>query len=169
MISVLGALNGNQLVGPRLLFAMGQDELVPGILCRIHPRYNTPANAGVTLSVISIVIVLAGSYIKPNGKALFDVITDFSMFGAISFGCLAVGSIFVVRKRYPVATHPLPYRCPGYPLPPVLYIVFMIGVIANMFVTQQNEAIAGVILIAVGGLIYFAIFRNKPVAVQRPA
>ena len=37
MISVFGSLNGNLLVGPRLLFAMGRDGLAPGPLARMHP------------------------------------------------------------------------------------------------------------------------------------
>src|SRR5262249_31144098 len=43
MLSVFGALNGNVLVGPRLLFAMGEDRLAPAALSRVHPRYHTPA------------------------------------------------------------------------------------------------------------------------------
>ena len=38
MTSVFGSLNGNLLVGPRVLFAMGKDSLVPRVLSRLHPR-----------------------------------------------------------------------------------------------------------------------------------
>src|SRR5262249_9858423 len=41
MCSVFGALNGNLLVGPRLLYAMGEDGLVPAALRAVHPRYHT--------------------------------------------------------------------------------------------------------------------------------
>ena len=37
MTSVFGALNGNLLVGPRLLYAMGQDRLAPARLSRVAP------------------------------------------------------------------------------------------------------------------------------------
>ena len=43
MCSVFGALNGNLLVGPRLLYAMGEDRLAPKALGAVHPRYHTPA------------------------------------------------------------------------------------------------------------------------------
>ena len=43
MISVFGSLNGNLLVGPRLLYAMGQDGLAPRRCRGLHPRY---ADAG---------------------------------------------------------------------------------------------------------------------------
>src|SRR5207249_1604657 len=49
-ISVFGALNGNILVGPRLLYAMGEDGLAPRALSRLHPAYKTPALATVIMS-----------------------------------------------------------------------------------------------------------------------
>src|SRR5206468_123433 len=45
MASVFGALNGNIMVGPRLLFAMGEDRLAPAVLQRVHPKFGTPALA----------------------------------------------------------------------------------------------------------------------------
>ncbi len=45
MCSVFGALNGNLLVGPRILYAMGEDGLAPQALRAIHARYRTPAVA----------------------------------------------------------------------------------------------------------------------------
>src|SRR5438128_12354179 len=45
MCSVFGALNGNLLVGPRLLYAMGEDSLAPRALGAIHPVFGTPALA----------------------------------------------------------------------------------------------------------------------------
>ena len=49
------------------------------------------------------------------------MITDFAMFGAISFETSAVASIFVYRRRYPVEVA-LPYRCPLYPVLPAVYV-----------------------------------------------
>src|SRR5262249_7485798 len=37
----------------------------------------------------------------PAGKAPFDVVTDFAMFGAVAFETLAVASIFMFRWKYP--------------------------------------------------------------------
>ena len=45
MCAVFGALNGNLLVGPRLLYAMGEDGLAPRALGAVHPGYRTPALA----------------------------------------------------------------------------------------------------------------------------
>ena len=58
MTSVLGALNGNILVGPRLLYAMGQDRLAPANFARLHARYRTPALAIAVMSGWSCLLVL---------------------------------------------------------------------------------------------------------------
>jgi amino acid transporter len=163
MLSVFGSLNGNLLVGPRLLFAMAKDDLVPARLAAIHPKYGTPAIAMTVMTIFSCLIVIGASYLKYEDKLLFDAITDFSMFGALSFGALAVGSIFVVRKRYPVATVKLAYRCPLYPITPILYIVCTLAVVGNMFITQPQEAYVGAALIALGAVVYFVAYRAPKV------
>ncbi len=156
MISVFGALNGNLLVGPRLLFAMGRDGLAPRALARLHPRYQTPALAQFVLAGWSVLLVAGVCLLTqyrlpvlelgslsldvnlPANKEPFDVITDFAMFGAISFETLAVSSIFVLRRRYPPATVPIPYRCPLFPWLPMLYVTGMAAVLVNMFTTQRT-------------------------------
>src|SRR5262249_60634545 len=60
-VSTFGALNGNLLVGPRLLYAMGADGLAPRALAEVHPRYKTPAVATMVLAVWSVALVVIGA------------------------------------------------------------------------------------------------------------
>ncbi|MBX9628864.1 MAG: amino acid permease [Gemmataceae bacterium] len=178
MTSVFGSLNGNLLVGPRLLYAMGRDGLAPGWLTRLHPRYATPAAAtGVYALWSCLLVVGVGLLVQhrlpavplgfaeldlnlPQGKAPFDVVTDFAMFGAVAFETLAVASIFVFRWRLPAADRP--YRCPGYPVVPALYVFIMAAVLANMFATaeQRAEARIGALFIACGVGVYGIFLRR---------
>jgi amino acid transporter len=178
MVSVFGALNGNILVGPRTLYAMADDRLAPRALAAVHPRYHTPALATAVMvawSALMILIVAAvrayplpvlrweavGLTLDPNlppDKAPFDVITDFCMFGAVAFETLGVLSIFVFRRKFPDA--PRPYRCPGYPVVPAVYGLFMAAVLVNMFVTQRTEALTGVGFVAMGVAVYAAFVRR---------
>jgi APA family basic amino acid/polyamine antiporter len=101
-ISTFGALNGNLLVGPRLLFAMGRDGMAPRSLSAIHLRYHTPAVATLVLVGWSVALVLIGAVLVKTGvlspdKALFDVLTDYAMFGAVVFETMAVASVPVPR------------------------------------------------------------------------
>jgi len=157
MCSVFGALNGNLLVGPRLLYAMGEDGLAPRALGVVHARYRTPALAIVVLAVWSALLVLTVAALTQIGwleesKSHFDRLTDFAMFGVVIFETLAVVSIFVFRRRWPDAERP--YRCLGYPLVPALYVILPACVVVNMFVNQRAEALAAVGFIALGAVVY---------------
>jgi basic amino acid/polyamine antiporter, APA family len=176
MCSVFGALNGNLVAGPRLLYAMGADGLAPRALAEVHPRFRTPVVAIMVLATWSASLVLAGAILTanrlptfdvaghtidlnvPKDKTLFDMMTDFAMFGAVSFEALAISTIFAFRRRFPDA--PRPYRCIGYPVTPILYICIMMMVLCNMFLTQRTEALAGLGFIALGAVVF--PFIRKP-------
>jgi amino acid transporter len=182
MTSVFGALNGNLLVGPRLLFAMGDDRLAPAKLAAVHPRYQTPFVATIVLAAWACFLVLAvGAMTQyrvpviplgfteldlnlPPGKSPFDVMTDFVIFGAVTFETLAVSSIFVFRRKIPVTPENRPYRCWGYPLVPALHILGMAAVLSTFFATPQSrtEAFVGIGFIGVGALVYLVVFRGRP-------
>jgi amino acid transporter len=180
MTSVFGSLNGNLLVGPRLLYAMGQDGLAPRAMGRLHARFHTPALAEAALAGWSILLVVGVAVLvqyrllswEVGGYSLdlnlradasqFNVLTDYAMFGAISFETLGVASIFVFRRRFPPARVPLPYRCRLYPWLPAIYVLFMAAVLANMFVTNRTESLAAVGFIGLGAVVYALVFTSRP-------
>jgi amino acid transporter len=163
MISVFGALNGNLLVGPRLLYAMGEDGLAPRVLGAVHPTFRTPALAILVMAcwsgllVIGVAVLTEAGILDPN-KSHFDVLTDFAMFGAVIFETMAVLSIFIFRRRYPSA--PRPYRCWGYPITPAVYVILPAFILGNMFFRQRTEVAIGASFIALGAGLYFAFFRG---------
>jgi amino acid transporter len=188
MTSVFGSLNGNLLVGPRLLFAMGKDGLAPEALSKLHANYGTPFLAEIVLASWAILLVLGAGllryfrdsinvqvdsldaalwgsgaiqYFKVTDKALFDVLTDYTMFGAVAFETLAVASIFMCRRQYPVDKVQLPYRCWGYPVLPIIYVLVMAAVLCNMFYTQRTESLIAVGFIGLGGLVYYLVFGGR--------
>jgi basic amino acid/polyamine antiporter, APA family len=189
MISVFGSLNGNLLVGPRLLYAMGKDGLAPAALSKLHANYGTPALAEFVLAGWAVLLVVGAGllryfsqsineqidyldvlfgdtgiilYFRVTDKALFDILTDYTMFGAVAFETLAVASIFVCRRQSPVDKVPLPYRCWGYPVLPIIYVTVMAAVLGNMFYTQRTESLIAVGFIGVGAMVYVLVFANRP-------
>jgi amino acid transporter len=162
MCSVFGALNGNLLVGPRLLYALGEDGLAPPALGAVHPRYRTPALAILVMGGWASLLVLAVATLTRMGKLSeakphFDTLTDFAMFGAVIFETAAVATIFVFRRRLPDANRP--YRCWGYPIVPLLYLILPALILTNMFQHQPVEAGVGVGFIALGVVAYLLIER----------
>jgi amino acid transporter len=159
LCSTFGALNGNLLVGPRMLYAMGVDRLAPPVLSAVHPRFHTPARAIFVYAAWSIALILGVAALTESGllepgKSHFDRLTDFAMFGAVIFETLAVVSIFVFRRTRPDDERR--YRCPGYPVVPALYVVFPACVLVNMFLSQTFEAFAGLAFIGLGAALYWA-------------
>ena len=98
-------------------------------------RYETPAVACLTLAAWSVLLVVAVALAQP-GKGMFDTLTDYAMFGALSFETLVVASLFVFRRRYPPDQVDIPYRCPLYPWLPLVYVVAMSAILVNMFVKR---------------------------------
>jgi basic amino acid/polyamine antiporter, APA family len=178
MTSVFGSLNGNLLVGPRLLFAMGRDRLAPQFLSTLHPRWRTPAWAIAVLAGWSILLVVGVALLKqypvpvvdwgwitidvnlrPNANS-FDVLTDYAMFGAASFETSAVAAIFVLRGRRDPRGDDA-YRCPLYPVLPLIYVLAMSAVLVNMFVTNRTESLFALGWIAVGAFVYAILLAGR--------
>ena len=178
MMSLFGALNASLLIGPRLLVAMGRDRLAPRFLAHLHPRYQTPALATFVFAAWSILLVLGSSLLVrgalptcsigswtfdpnlPPTTSLYDLLTDYSMFGAIAFETLGVATIFVFRRRVQSADMNS-YRSPFYPWMPALYVLAMTAVLVNMFWTKQKESIVAVGFIGLGAIVYLLFGRRS--------
>ena len=177
LCSAFGAINGNLLGGSRLVFAMGRDGMAPAAFGRVHPRFHSPAWAIAALTAWSGILVLGAAALSrqrlswllieslgldlnvPSGKAAFDILTTYAMFGAVAFETAAVAAIFVLRRREPVAR--VGYRCPAYPVLPTAYVSAMAVILVSMFLQQRTEAAAGVAFIAVGAAAY-GMFARSP-------
>ncbi len=137
MASVFGALNGNVLARPRVSFAMAQHRLTFGFLGKSHPRWGTPLAAIAIQSAVAILLVLTlRNPEKP--RELFDALTTY--FVVVEWFALlfAVGTVFVLRRKRPDAERP--FRTPGYPWVPLLFIV---GTVAGLGAIVAGELKTG--------------------------
>jgi amino acid transporter len=112
LCSVFGALNGNVLAKPRVAFALARDGLTFAFLGRAHPRWSTPHAA--------ILIQGAGAVVLVGLLRDFDRLTTYFVVAEWSALLFAVGAVFVLRRRMPDA--PRPFRTPGYPVVPALFL-----------------------------------------------
>ena len=113
MTSVFGALNGNFLAKPRVAYAMARDGLTFSFLGKIHQRYATPWAALLIQGVVAVIMVLV--------LRDFDTLTTY--FVVVEWAALifAVAAVFVLRRK--MAEAPRPFRTPGYPWVPILFVV----------------------------------------------
>lgn len=139
LVSIFGAANGIALTAPRVFFAMARDGLFFRKLAEVHPRFGTPAVA--ILAGGAWTMVLAGS-------GTFEQLLTYVVFTGWAFYALAAASIFVYRRRQPDAARP--FRVPGYPLTPALFIVAASAIVVSTLVSRPTQALLGIGIILLG-------------------
>jgi amino acid transporter len=126
MCSVFGAMGANILAKPRVAYAMARDQLTFGFLGEAHPRWATPWAAILVQAAVAVALVL---WLRD-----FDALTTY--FVVVEWFALlfAVGAVFVLRRTMPEA--PRPFRTPGYPWVPLL---FLAGAVAGLTAILWGE------------------------------
>jgi APA family basic amino acid/polyamine antiporter len=67
----------------------------------------------------------------------------------------------MLRRRAP--DHPRPFRVPGFPVVPVVFVLLATLLLVNTVVTNPGPSALGLGMTAVGGLVYLALYR-RPVS-----
>ena len=146
------ALNANILSGPRVIFAAVRDHRALGPLRRVDPRFGTPALSIAALAAWSVLLVLAGDFYPDPAKRLYDVLSDYCIFGAAPFYLAAVAAVFVLRRSR--GDLPRSYRAWGYPVLPALFVAAYLVVLPSMFAAAPLECATGLLLIVLGLGVY---------------
>jgi len=129
MCSVFGALNANVLAKPRVAYAMARDGLTFPFLGWTHARFATPWAAIVVQGVAAIVMVLA--------LRDFDTLTTYFVVVEWTALIVSVAAVFVLRRT--MAGVPRPYRTPGYPWVPLVFVIGAgVGLAAIVWGEFQN-------------------------------
>ena len=151
MVSTFGTLNGSVMTGSRILFAMAADGLLFKPIAKVHPRFQTPGVAIGLGAGLGVVFVLIGT---------FEQLADTFVTAIVPFYALAVAAIFVLRRR---AGYQPPFRVPGYPLVPAIFIVATVLLLGNAIVDPGSRwptiGVLGVILLGIP--IFFLVGRGE--------
>jgi APA family basic amino acid/polyamine antiporter len=115
MISTFGTANAVILASARVYFSMARRGVFPPLLGHVHPRFHTPAASLMVQGIWSVLLLLSGT---------FDTLTDTLIFVSWVFYAAGAYGVFVLRRKEPDA--PRPFRVPGYPVVPWVFIVFAV-------------------------------------------
>ncbi len=142
LVTTLGCTNASILTGARPYYAMAREKLFfPGV-AKLNSA-NVPSNSLLWQGIWASVLVLSGT---------FDQLTDMIIFAVfIFYGATSLG-VIILRRRMPDA--PRPYKVWGYPVVPIVYILFCIGLFINTVVARPREAAIGMVLILAGIPVY---------------
>lgn len=144
LVSMFSAANGLTLTAPRLYYSMSKDGLFFAKLAEVHPRFNTPAIAIVASSLWACVLAATGR---------FEQLLTYVVFVGWIFYALGALAIFAYRKREPDL--PRPFRTPGYPVTPILFVLSAAAIVINTVVTQPKNVIFAIALMALGVPAYY--------------
>ncbi len=163
MVSTFGTTNAIILATARVYFSMARMNVFPKRLGDVHPRFHTPAASLVAQGVWSALLLFSGT---------FDTLTDTLIFVSWAFYAIGAYGVFVMRKKAPDA--PRPYKVPGYPYVPWVFIIFAVlylGFTVYNDIEGYRAAVAagkpalinsafGTALVLLGAPIYF-YYRNR--------
>jgi basic amino acid/polyamine antiporter, APA family len=156
LISTFSSANSVILTAPRVFFAMANDKLFFKKLAEVHPRFGTPAAAVLALGVWSCVLASASGFAKLANGAIF--------IGWIFYG-LGAASIFPIRRAN--QGRPIPYRVPGYPFTPILFVLAALALVGNAIYaaiadpSQFNYLLVAIVLLLLGLPAYFFWTRQQ--------
>jgi basic amino acid/polyamine antiporter, APA family len=143
-LGVLAYVNAVLLSNPRVMYAMGEDKILPQAFAKRNRR-------GV-LSLSLTVFAVAAAVIVFWARA-FDKILSFTIF-LDSFGmALSAGSIFIIRKRTAHLNGTGIFSMKLYPLLPLIFILAYIFVAVSIALDYENNDYAA--LIGIGVLAFF--------------
>jgi amino acid transporter len=143
MVSTFGALVGLSLANPRTFYAMAAEGLLFRPLARVHPRFATPHVAVAFSAALALVFVWFRS---------FEQLAEAFVLGVWPFLALAAAAVIVLRRTRPDL--PRPYRTPGYPVVPLVFVLGTLWVVGSALVARPATTLAGVGLTLLGVPIY---------------
>jgi len=149
LVSIFSAANGLTLTLPRLFFAMARDGVFFERLATVHPTFGTPAPAILGTALWSAVLVLSGS---------FEQLLTYVVFMSWLWFAAAALSLVAFRRRRPKARRP--FRTPGYPLTPALFICAAVVIVINTIVAQPAQSLIG-LGIALAGVPAYVVWRHR--------
>jgi APA family basic amino acid/polyamine antiporter len=139
VISGIGSLNSSTLSGARVPYAMARDGIFFKLADGIHPKFLTPARALIFQGVLASLMALSGT---------FEELTNLFVFAAWIFYGLAVVALFRLRRTEP--DMPRPYRCPGYPWVPGIFVAGALALTVSQWLERPARSSAGILLILAG-------------------
>jgi APA family basic amino acid/polyamine antiporter len=149
LVSIFSATNGLMLTAPRMYYAMARDGLFFGRLAVVDRRFGTPAFAIVAIAVWAAVLAVSGTF---EQLLTYVVFTGWIFYG---LGGLAV---LQLRRKDPDASRP--FRVPGYPITPLLFVASAALLVGNTVIAQPVRAAAG-ITVMLAGMPAFYLWRAK--------
>ena len=152
-LSMIGAISGEVLGIPRILYAGARDGLMPSFLFKVHPVFATPHYAILTYTSICFVLSVTGS------------IQQLLVLSSASILLLYLGVVLAVIKfRVQKTGDAAGFKIPGGILVPAMATLIILWVLSNL---SNNELLGVAIALVLLSLIYWLMYNVKKTAEKK--
>lgn len=146
-IALFSSISAFIILGPRVYFAMSSDGHFFKFASKIHPKYQAPTYSIIFQGIISIVIILSGT---------FDQILTYMGFSLGIFPIITVFGLFKLRKENKSIL-----KLPGYPFTPIIYIMAGLTMLVLSFMERPMESSIAILTILAGLPAYYFFGKGK--------
>jgi amino acid transporter len=148
-VSMTGNNMGQVLTGSRTIFALAENGDLPRWFARLHPQYQTPANATIFSAAVALTLALTGSFVQ---LAAVSAVARLVMYLAVTTATL------VLRRRTPTEEmRAAEFTIPFGPVIPVLASIVALSILAG---ATRQQLLSGVAALAAGAVLYLIASRQ---------
>jgi basic amino acid/polyamine antiporter, APA family len=137
-LGLVASISAMTWAGPRVAQVAGRDY-------RILRFMAATSASGVPRRALALQTVLALAYLLTG---TFEAVLVYSQFALVLCGVLTVFGVVVLRVREPGLARP--FRCPLFPLPPLLFAALGVFALIHTAVAKPAEAVAGLGVFVLG-------------------
>jgi len=149
IISMFSAAHSVVITAPRVYFAMAKDGVFFSKLAEVHPRFQTPAFAIIVSCLWAGVLAATGT---------FEQLLTYVVFVGWIFYALGAAAVIALRFKLPDA--PRPFRVPGYPLTPAVFVLAAVAIVGNQVVAEPAQSALGLGIVLLGAPAYW-VWKRK--------
>jgi APA family basic amino acid/polyamine antiporter len=160
LVSIFGTTNAYVLTAPRIAYAQAKDGLFMRSMGRLDPKRGTPAYGSLLCGLWACLLVMTG---------LYDQLVASVVFAVFLFHVLTAAAHLRLRRTQPGAERP--FRTPGGPTIPVVFLVTsLFVVVATLALPDYRvQALLELAIIALGIPAYLLARRRAARAPAPPA
>jgi len=125
-LAFLATVSAFVITGPRVYYAMAKDGLFPSVAGHVSTKGRIPVYAMIAQSVCAIAILLVTN---------FQNIYKYAAVGQSLFAMLFIAAVYVLRWRRPEMIRP--FRVPGYPIVPAIFMGVTIFMFTAVFTFED--------------------------------
>jgi APA family basic amino acid/polyamine antiporter len=160
-LTFLATVSAFIITGPRVYYAMARDGLFPSVAEHVSAKGQVPTYAMLLQSVCAILILFVTD---------FQNLYKYAAVGLSLFALLFIGAVYVLRWRRPGMERP--FRVPGYPVVPAIFMVVttFMAIFAFMQWPKPSVFSVGSILLGIPAYYIWSLVRRRQAGqAQAPA